>query len=376
MTDRIAARPAPTPMVQVVGRNDVRAWGLTAAERTRRIADKAGLTMMTDGTGPALLVSAAFAFDPQWIGFMRARPGEVLTFGGQPVIAHVGDDGGAAFAAMERRLLPPGLAPVAAEDHRDFYNLQLRKREWPFLLPLTREMVPEIERRSYYGAYKGVTDVLTKYLWPELALVLTRLAARAGITPNMVTAVGALGCLLATIAFWHGYYWTGMAVGFVFMVLDTVDGKLARCTITSSHWGNIFDHGIDLIHPLFWWWAWAEGLPAWGLGFSDRTFALVMGAMVGGYVVQRLIEGYFIRRFGMHIHVWERFDSHFRLITARRNPNMILLFFATLFGRPDTGLIAVAWWTVLSCVIHGVRLVQAEGARRRGPLSSWLDEAP
>ena len=29
--------------------------------------------------------------------------------------------------------------------------------------------------------------------------------------------------------------------------LDTVDGKLARCTIASSKLGNIFDHGIDLV---------------------------------------------------------------------------------------------------------------------------------
>jgi hypothetical protein len=377
MTDAAASSPVVTPRVRVVGDNQVRVWGLTPAVRVARIADKAGLPMADGNPGPLLLISADFAFDPQWIGFMRTRPNAVLTLGGRPVIAHLAEADPAAEAAMRDGLLPAGLAPVAAEDHRDFYNLQLRKREWPFLLPLTPAAVPEIERRSYYGAYKGVTDLLTKYLWPELALVLTRMAARAGITPNMVTAVGALCCLLATIAFWHGYYWTGMAVGFVFMVLDTVDGKLARTTITSSHWGNILDHGLDLVHPLFWWWAWAHGLPAWDLGLTQGGFALVMGAMVGGYIVQRLIEGWFIRRFGMHIHVWERFDSRFRLITARRNPNMVLLFFATLFGRPDIGIIAVAWWTVLSCVIHAVRLVQAEGARRRrGPLASWLDEAP
>jgi hypothetical protein len=377
MTEPAPPRAIVVPKLRVVGDNQTRVWGLTPLERITRIAGKSGLAMAGPADSPVLLISADFAFDAQWIGFMRERPGAVLTLGGMPVIAHLTEDSPDAERAMVDGRIPAGLAVVAAEDHRDFYNLQLRKREWPFLLALTPAAVPEIERRSYYGAYKGVTDLLTKYLWPELALVLTRLCARAGITPNMVTAVGALGCLLATIAFWHGYYWTGMAVGFVFMVLDTVDGKLARTTITSSYWGNILDHGLDLVHPLFWWWAWAEGLPAWGLGLSPHGFALVMGAMVGGYVVQRLIEGWFIRRFGMHIHVWERFDSQFRLITARRNPNMVLLFGATLFGRPDIGIIAVAWWTVLSCLIHGVRLVQAEAAlRRRGKLASWLDEAP
>jgi hypothetical protein len=374
MSENDGMRTAPA--VRVTGESVVRLWGLTPRERIARIAAKAGLAMARpDAEGPLLLANSDYAFDPQWIGFLLKRPESVITVDGAPALALT--ENAAAAEAFARGDIAPGLTSVRAEDHADFYNQALRKREKPFLERLTPAAVPGIERQSYYGAYKGVTDLLTKYLWPELALVLTRLCARAGITPNMVTAVGALGCLLATIAFWHGYYWTGMAVGFVFMVLDTVDGKLARTTITSSYWGNILDHGLDLVHPLFWWWAWAEGLPAWGLGLSPRGFALVMGAMVGGYVVQRLIEGWFIRRFGMHIHVWERFDSQFRLITARRNPNMVLLFGATLFGRPDIGIIAVAWWTVLSCLIHGVRLVQAEAAlRRRGKLASWLDEAP
>lgn len=74
----------------------------------------------------------------------------------------------------------------------------------------------------------------------------------------------------------------------------------------------------------------------------------------------------------MDMHVWTRFDSKFRLITARRNPNLLLLTAAVLAGRPDLGILAVAVWTVLSLVIHAVRLVQAALARRRGPLRSWL----
>ena len=84
-----------------------------------------------------------------------------------------------------------------------------------------------------------------------------------------------------------------------------------------------------------------------------------------------------MRRNGMmHIHVWRRFDSRFRLITARRNPNMVILFVSLLFARPDLGLIAVAWWTVVSCAVHAVRLVQAALFKARGgTIASWLAEA-
>jgi len=359
------------PSVRLIGDNPVRIWGLSPVERVGRIATKAGLTMAaTDWTGPVLLVNGDYAFDPLWIGFMQTRSGTVLTIDGAPAIAHVLDEVGLAERAIARREMPNGLEIIRAEDHRDFYNKALRKIEWPFLMRVMPESVAEIERRSYYASYKGVTDLLTKYLWPEWALVLTRIAARIGLTPNMVTAIGAVFNLLAMLAFWHGHYWAGMTCGLIFMVLDTVDGKLARCTITSSGWGEFFDHGIDLVHPPFWWWAWGVGLSGVGLALPQEQFLLIMGVIVAGYVLQRLIEGVFIKRFGMDIHVWEKIDSDFRLITARRNPNMVVLFVSLLFGRPDLGLIAVAVWTILSLVFHAVRLVQA--MTRRGAITSWL----
>jgi phosphatidylglycerophosphate synthase len=368
--------------VVTIGQNPVKIWGLEVSERVARIARAAKLqAMQAVPEGPAVLSHAAFAWDPAWFRHIVTQPGMVLTLGGVPALAHT------ANAEQTRRVadamaasLPladaSGLAIVAFESNPTIENKQLRKRETPFLLPLRKDTVRQVERASYFGAYKGVTDLLTKYLWPEWALVLTRICAKLHVTPNMVTAVGAVFCVVATVLFAQGHYWAGMAAGLVFMVLDTVDGKLARCTITSSHWGNIFDHGMDLVHPPFWWWFWATGLASWGLAYDTATFWWVQGAIQGGYVVQRLIEGVFMRQNGMmHIHVWRKFDSRFRLITARRNPNMVILFVATGFARPDLGLIAVAWWTALSCLIHAVRLVQAWIVRARGgTITSWLSE--
>ena len=100
---------------------------------------------------------------------------------------------------------------------------------------------------------------------------------------------------------------------------------------------------------------------------------MIVGAIVFGYVAQRVIEGIFVRRYGMHIHVWQKIDSQFRLITARRNPNMVILFVALLFGRPDLGIELVALWTILSFIFHAVRLAQANAGRDRGrPVASWL----
>ncbi len=155
--------------------------------------------------------------------------------------------------------------------------------------------------------------------------------------------------------------------------LDTVDGKLARVTLQSSRFGNVMDHGIDLIHPPFWYWAWAIGCAAVGDPLGDGGWTL--GIIVVGYILQRIEEGVFLSLFGMEIHVWRRFDSLFRQVTARRNPNLLILTVAALLGAPREGLIVVAVWTVLCFLVHLARIGQALAARRRGPLISWLAEA-
>jgi phosphatidylglycerophosphate synthase len=363
------------PSIALIGANVTKLWGMTQEERVRRIAAKADRPLGVVPQQSALLAHADFAWDPAWLVIMDENPDAVVTVGGKPILASPTKNVAAIADMMAKGEAVP-LVQIAYEGNPGFYNKKLRKVELPFLTKLVPDSVKDIERASYFGAYKGVTDVLTKYLWPELALLLTRLAARLGITPNMVTAMGALFNVLAMVAFWQGSYGIGIALGFVFMVFDTVDGKLARCTITSSGWGEFFDHGIDLVHPPFWWWAWGMGLSVWGLALSQIDFVAVMAAIVIGYVVQRLIEGVFIARFGMDMHVWARIDSQFRLITARRNPNMVILFFALLMGRPDIGLLLVAWWTVISCAFHAVRLVQALFKRSKGhTVQSWMEVA-
>ncbi|HEX8238913.1 MAG TPA: CDP-alcohol phosphatidyltransferase family protein [Allosphingosinicella sp.] len=355
-----------------VGANQTRLWGLTAEERLRRIARAQQIELRPDGE---ILVNLGFAFDPSWLKLAAARTGLIVTRGGVPVLAHAPRDAEAVALAMEAQTSFTGEMgeTLAWEEAGDIENEELRKKERPFMERLVPEKVRSLERASYFGAYKGVTDLLTKYLWPEWALVLTRWAARAGMTPNQVSLIGALLCLLATWLFYQGQYWPGLAAGLVFMVLDTVDGKLARCTITSSKIGEAIDHGIDLVHPPFWWWAWGAGLHAYGRPLEPHVFWWTLAVIVGGYVVQRLIEGAFIVRFGMHIHVWRRFDSRFRLITARRNPNMVILLASLIAGRPDWGLVAVAAWTLISLGVHMIQLLQAMAARAAGrPVVSWL----
>jgi phosphatidylglycerophosphate synthase len=364
-----------------LGRNDTRLFGLSAEERLRRFATKAGLTPLPDipPEGAAILADLAFAWDPAWLRYLAEEPGLAVTLGGRPVLVHCRDEGAAgrvSQAMLRGQALPDGASSrsIRVEDGQALYNHALRKREQLYVSPLAPETARAVEKASYDAAYKGVTDLLTLYLWRGAAFHLTRWAAMAGLSPNMVTTIGAAFCIATFFFFVHGYLWTGLGTALAFMVLDTVDGKLARCTGTSSKWGNLFDHGIDQVHPPFWYWAWGQGLDDVGDALSAGVLWETIAVVMGGYVLQRLIEVAFVRSSGgIQIHAWRRTDSRFRLITARRNPNMVILTVSLLLSQPARGLIAVGIWTVASCAFHAVRLSQALSLRSRGTLiTSWL----
>jgi phosphatidylglycerophosphate synthase len=359
------------------------AFGMTPAERLERLAAREGLTII-DGAGTDRADEADIVIRGDHVygaglfnALVRAAPGTVLVDSAGRALAARADSASRDWAA---RLLdtgtpgtglPEGAVSVDAATLAGQHNIDLRKKHAPLLIPATERRT--IEKALFADSYKGVTDLVTKHVWPPLALPATRWCARRGLTPNQVTLASTVLVGVAFWLFWNGQFGLGIVAAWAMTFLDTVDGKLARVTLQSSPFGNIFDHGIDLIHPPFWYWAWAVGLAASGMALNDGGWTL--GIIVAGYILQRGEEALFLHLFSMQIHIWRRFDSLFRQITARRNPNMLILMVATAVGAPREGLIAVAVWTVLCFLIHLVRIGQALAARRTGPLSSWLAEA-
>jgi len=361
----------PAEIGLVLGQGEAPLWGMSSGERLRRSLTRAGVSEMVSelpqgGEARVLVVRADWVFDQALIDALARRLGTVLIEpGGQAVAANLTLDEARAFATGA---LPEGAARIGPDELVPAYDSKLRKLMPAYLMPLTAQTAPAIERRIFDGSYKGVTDIVTKYVWPRPAQVVTKLCARLRITPNQVTVVSAVLTALAFWLFWRGQFGWGLAAAWGMTFLDTVDGKLARVTLTASPWGNVLDHGLDLIHPPFWWWAWIVGLEASGYSVGASGLTLLIAA--GGYVLLRAQEGLFIGLFGMEMHIWRRFDSRFRLITSRRNPNLLLLTAGVLAGRPDLGMAAVAMWTLISLAIHSVRILQAMLTAR--PLGSWM----
>jgi phosphatidylglycerophosphate synthase len=373
----------------ILGDAPVRLWGLSSRERLTRQLAHVGVRCFIDGgdcqpgAASAVLIRADHVYDDRVIAALVKTPGMLLRAGRESAATVV-----AANVAAEQ--LPQAEAVLSGRSSADVlavrsetpntlvpvYQKHLLKAEPPLVRPIVPDEIRALENQLFSGSYKGVTDLITKWVWPVPARWATRLCARAGLHPNHVTALGTVLVVVAGVLFAYGAYGWGLALGWLMTFLDTLDGKLARVTIRSSRFGDILDHGIDLLHPPLWYLAWGAGLAASEAGLPGG--GLTLGVIVVGYVIGRLVEGAFHLWLGeFSIFCWRRVDSWFRLVTARRNPNLLLLTAGTIAGRPDLGLVAVAVWTAVSSVILLVRFAIAVHARATtGPLRSWLEETP
>lgn len=373
-----------------LGNCPVRLWGLSSAERLERQLRHAGIEVWCDtlaklpANAGVILLRADHLYDSRVIKGLAKAPQVLLEVesGGRmvPVAAHVDLEQAESIAELldgRSQVNPPsGIRRVTVTQVAHGFDAALLKLDTPFVLPLSEETRGEFEQLLFSGSYKGITDLVTKWLWPVPAQWVTHLCVGMRITPNQVTALSLVLAILAGVLFARGEYAGGLLAGWIMTFLDTVDGKLARVTVTSSRLGNIFDHGIDLIHPPFWYLAWGVGLASNQAMAAGLPLHLLYWSIFVGYIGGRLCEGAFqlwIASFSMF--TWRPVDSYFRLIVARRNPNMIMLTASFALGRPDLGLLAVAAWTVLSTVILLLRLVMAAWAKGRPEgVRSWLTE--
>jgi phosphatidylglycerophosphate synthase len=353
-----------------VAQPPLRIFGLEPEERLRRAFERAGCAaqrVRSDAPPPlqpsqrVAMLRDDFVLDERIVAALVASPDTMLV---DPRLGPLGanacgaDVPGALLALAAGAQPPTRLRCAAPASLVPTYLASLRKSEPAWLFPAQPERVAEIEAHVFGASYKGLTDLVTKWVWPRPARAATRWCAEHRVTPNAVTLLSWVLAIATTGLFATGWFGVGLVAAWAMTFLDTVDGKLARVTLRSSRIGDVLDHGLDLLHPPFWY-------LAWGLGLEPVPIAATAVCVVG-YVAGRLLEGAFLARFRIETHSWRPIDALFRTITARRNPNLILLSVGCAGARPDLGLVMVALWTAVSLAFHAMRLAQAFAARRRG----------
>lgn len=211
-----------------------------------------------------------------------------------------------------------------------------------------------LERQMFWDNYKGSTDLLTRYVYPPLVWPLVRLCVRLNIHPNAVTVLSILLAIAAVPLFAAGDFFIGFVCAYGMSVLDSVDGKLARLTLTSSEIGNVLDHGLDQVHPPFWYFAFALGLGAHSAGDTLYQAALWLIAF---YVTDRLILALARRRLGFTLHAATPLDGMVRSFIARRNITMTIMALSLLLGVGPAGLYLITAWQGLTFAWHTSRTI-------------------
>jgi phosphatidylglycerophosphate synthase len=382
------------PTYLLFDESDLQLWRLTPGERLRRQFARRGLVEChgleeLSAERTLILLSGAHIFDARVLDALVNSPGVLLCETSEhqnpPVVAaHLTAACGVSALALMRSEdasieslgLSSELRDVRLERPESLtpaFDKRRRRASSPTVYRVLKANRRNLENRLFNLSYKGVTDLVTRFVWPRPARAVTRFCTNIGLSPNQVTCFGILMTVLAGIFFANGFFGWGLLCGWAMTFLDTVDGKLARVTVTSTRIGHLLDHGLDIVHPPLWYLAWGLGLVAFD-PLSGISLATGITLMFLGYVLGRVAEVAYktlINRSGLY--VWRPFDSFFRLVTARRNPNLIFLTAGLLLGRPDLGFEALVWWTAATTVVLAVRVLQAFAGKRRGACPrSWL----
>ena len=349
-------------------------FGLTPAVRLSR-----QLARLTTRDGFTLLIVADVVVDTPALKYLVDNEALIVTDAtGRPLVAWLSAVEAElvrdAFATGQLPLQPP--CRTARAGSFDFAS-GLKKRELFQAFALDATPVRTAEDALYYASYKGVTDIVTKYAWPRPALVVVRACTALGISPNMVTVVSILLSIVALPLFVTGHLLFGLLCAWGMTFLDTVDGKLARVTVSYSSFGNYFDHIPDLLFPPLWWLAYMAGLQVFEPPSIDASLWSCFWIVIASYVVGRLCEGAFTLRHKFEPFVWRPSDARFRLVLARRNPNLLILTGAVLIGQATLGYYVLAAWCGICALVQLWNFAEAEVARsRRGRLTSFLQDAP
>lgn len=373
--------------------SSVEVWGITAEQRATRLTQKScqqctkqSITSM-DKEDTVLILRGDYIFDDRLVTYLVSTENILLKWDDQQhgsvvvaahVPAHLAEQAIQAIECNAEKFELPAVEVLTPATISLSFQQTLLKFEPPFVLPVSQVNVAALEKRLFDWSYKGITDLVTKWVWPTPARHVVKFCVNFNIRPNHVTLISLVLVILASMLFYHGHFGWGLLAGWLMTFLDTVDGKLARVTMTSSKFGHYFDHLIDLIHPPIWYIYWGIGLSATQIGNLDLSVATLGYIMLAGYIIGRLVEGSFnwFLRSSFSIFSWRPFDAYFRLITARRNPNMLILTLSLLAGRPELGFLAVTIWTMATSVVLLGRLLQANYVRsQQGSLSSWLVKA-
>lgn len=320
--------------------------------------------------GETLLVSdAATLADARLYRYLADRTGSCAVLANKAAIARVEGADAARILSAPTVDAAIGHLPEVSQDDFPAFVPKLRRSLPYYLFSVTNAAERKtVERFLFWSNYKGSTDFFTKYVYPPLVWLMVPPLARARVHPNTVTLISIALTFLAVPLFATGHFWWGFACAYGMSVLDSVDGKLARLTFTDSAIGNVLDHGLDIVHPPFWYFGWAIGLlGGWAAAEFSQPLWQAAWVMLGLYILDRLILAVYRAKYKRGLHTHAAMDAFVRTFISRRNINLpfFTITYAMNFGIEAFYFIVL--WQALTCAYHGLRTIWILATYRPAP---------
>ena len=220
-----------------------------------------------------------------------------------------------------------------------------------------REDLRAVDRLMYRRTFKGVIDAVARYGYFHLVRWLTRQASRTSLTPNFLTILSVLGIWAAIPFFAVGLHALGVGAAWAGVLLDSVDGKLARLRLHLSDAMGAFEH-ISAMPGLGLWFValgWNLNGGAWAGPYSGAT-----ALMVGAFVIDKILSGLFKKRHGRELFDFRPLDALFHLVACRRNICLLFISLGAAVGRLPLAFELMVGWMLATLVFHAGRFAWVE----------------
>jgi len=163
---------------------------------------------------------------------------------------------------------------------------------------------------------------------------LCRGLLKAGITPNVISALGGLGSAASAILlFGTGHFFAGTIVTTLFVLFDLLDGTTERISNSSSRWGALLDSTLDRVSDA----AILGSVTYWLSKSNDRLVPVVLAVLILGSLISYIKA----RAEGL--------DIECNGGIAERTERLIIILVATgLHGLGLNFVLAIGFWALFA----------------------------
>lgn len=152
--------------------------------------------------------------------------------------------------------------------------------------------------------------LIDELLTNRISIVFAYVAYRLGITPNQITLASCgLAVLSGILAFFLSTGSMILSVIIIFLLsqisylLDGADGQLARCTNTTSAFGDFLDHGLDVLSSILVFGGFFAYVYRYNVNIGDQQSA-ELALLIGFFFILARTTRYL---------AWQKFNSLFEI---------------------------------------------------------------